>query len=132
MYITILSQTKLENENPESDVVVLALLLYSDATLLSGDGKKSGWPLVMSLANIPLSIRRDFGGFKLCGVLPLIKSKRTPEEKTLVFQVCLKTALAPLKVLSNEGIEYRGFKLFPLLFAYIHDYPEGCKVNTEI
>lgn len=118
-----------QENSPTDDAVILALIFYSDSTQLSGNGNVSGWPIVMSLANIPLDKRRKKGGFKLCGILPQLSGKVEAEEKCKVFKYCMEKVLSPLKELSHAGIMYKGKMCYPLLYAYVHDYPEGCKVN---
>lgn len=108
--------------------VNLAIILYSDSTSLSGSGNVSGWPLVMSFANIPLEQRSMEGGYMLLGLLPRLDSGFESDEKTDLFNYSLNSVIQPLKRLSMEGLEYKGFRMFPSLYAYVHDYPEGCKV----
>lgn len=107
-------------------------MLYSDSTLLSRSGTKSGWPIVMSIANIPLEQRKKCGGYKMMGLLPHLPKEMESKSKIEVFNRCLEHVLGPLKRLSYSGIDYKGVKLFPFLYAYIHDYPEGCKVKNII
>lgn len=49
--------------------------------------------------------------------------------KTGVFNNCLSKIMDPLKHFSESGLQYKGYMVYPLLFAYLQDYPEGCKVN---
>jgi len=122
-------QEKLRKDNNNDNVIVLALMLYSDATLLSGKGNVSGWPIVMSLANIPLNERRKVGKYKLMGLIPKLDGNFDSTAKVDFFNKCLDTILQPLKKLSYTGLKYKGSVLFPFLYAYVHDYPEGCKVK---
>jgi len=115
-------------DNNSKNDVVLALILYSDSTLLSGKGNVSGWPVIMSLANIPLKNRRKHGGYRLMGLLPEAHKDMDSTTKVDIFNKCLEVILNPLKELSHNGLNYNGFTLFPFLYAYVHDYPEGCKV----
>lgn len=103
-------------------------MLYSDSTNLAGNGNKSGWPIVMSLGNISLEHRKKTGGHKLLGMLPHLPKEMDSGLKIEVFNKCLQNILGPLKRLSYEGIVYQDLKLFPFLYSYVHDYPEGCKV----
>lgn len=118
---------QLQIETGLEDPIVLALMLYSDSTRLSSTGKQTSWPIMMSLGNIPLEHRSCRGGFKLLGVIPDTKGLKAIE-KAKVFKECLDRLLAPLKTLSHDGFELSGRFFYPLLYAYVHDYPEGCKV----
>lgn len=105
-------------------------MFYSDGTQLTGKGNKSGHPIVFSLANIPLHRRKKIGsGYKLIGMLPSFPPEMVSNIKSAAFNQCLEIVMAPLKHLSETGIKYKGKILYPLLFAYVHDYPEGCKVS---
>lgn len=121
----------LRTEVGNEEAVVLALMLYSDETELSATGKKTVWPIMMSLANIPQEIREKRGGFKLLGMFPNIKETTTSAtQNAKLFKLCLDELLSPLKQLSHDGFEHSGVMLYPLLYAYIHDYPEGGKVKN--
>lgn len=124
----------MKDDFPADNVVVLGIMVYSDATQLSGDGKTSGWPIVLSLANISLQKRRDRGCYKLLGLLPDLpkNTKCTAEQKQRLFTDCLESVLGDLKAASRDGIFYKGHRLFPLLYSYVHDYPEGCRVRAKI
>lgn len=128
---------------------VLPLILYSDATTLSQSGTVSAWPIYMTLANIPLKRRKQPGCFQLLGLIPPdtgeglavfsvevivsplcdnFVSGLTRLEKQKVFADCLNLALEPLKRLSEEGFFHKGRWLYPLVYSYVADHPEGSKV----
>lgn len=44
---------------------------------------------------------------------------------------CLSLVLEPLKKLSHEGFLYKGIWLFPLVYSYVADHPEGFKVKVN-
>lgn len=132
LYCIDAQQSKLQRDCRNDKALVLALMLYSDATQLSSNGKRSAWPIMMSLANLPPDVRGARGGFKLIGIIPDVKNVRlSATENAFIFQKCLSTLLAPLKQLSNEGFSFGEHNLFPLLYAYVHDYPEGSKVSIH-
>lgn len=113
-----------------NEVVILAVMLYSDATQLCSTGKRSAWPIMMSLANLPEDLRGSREGFKLLGLFPeVVGRKPTHQESAKIFSKCLNELLTPLKQLSNEGFTYNGKICYPLLYAYVSDYPEGSKVQ---
>lgn len=123
----------LGQDTSEENSVVLGLMYYSDATQLTGKGNKYGHPVVFSLANIPLTRRKKIGsGYKLLGMLPDFSNIKDPDatkQKASYFNQCLELLMSPFKHFSHTGLEYKGFKLYPFLYAYVHDYPEGCKVR---
>lgn len=125
------NQSALREDTSDENAIILGLMFYSDATQLSGKGNKSGHPIVMSLANIPLHRRKKVNsGYKLLGMMPIFpKELKDNKIKTAVFNQCLEKLMEPLKFYSESGLQYKGCKLYPLLFAYVHDYPEGCKVT---
>lgn len=119
----------IRRENQCDNDIVLPLIFYSDSTLLSKKGSKSGWPLVMSIANIPIHLRRRPGGYKLLALIPNSpKEMDSSKSKVHVFNRCLDVIFEPLKKLSFEGLIYKGSTLYPCLYSYVQDYPEGCKV----
>lgn len=118
----------LRKDTGDNSAIVLSLIFYSDACQLSGKGNKSAHPVVFSLANIPLYHRRRSGGYKMLGLLPIFQRDIVAKSKTILFNQCLELLIAPFKEISERGMNYKGFKLYTFLFAYVHDYPEGCKV----
>ena len=53
--------------------VIAGLIFYSDQTTLSNDRRVSGWPLIMSLANIACESQGEDEGHVLLAILPVIK-----------------------------------------------------------
>lgn len=123
-------QDKYRSDNNSETDIVLGLIFYSDSTSLSGKGNKAGWPLLMSLVNIPLCHRKEIGGYKLVRLFPTSVKDLDSKSKIMVFNQCLQHVMGSFKETSREGFIYKGVKCFPNLFAYVHDYPEGCKVNN--
>jgi hypothetical protein len=115
-------------------VVVAPLIFYSDQTSLSNDGRMTGYPLVMSIANIACENRHlDEGHVLLAILLVIFSTKASHEIRLQVFHECLDVVFKPLKEASFKGLvlinphgdEHWGF---PLLYAYVCNHPEGCKV----
>lgn len=63
-------QKRIRKDIGKQNADVLPLILYSDSTNVSQDGKISMWPIYMTLANIPLSRRKQPGSFQLIGLIP--------------------------------------------------------------
>ncbi len=114
--------------------VLAPLIFYSDQTSLSNDGRVTGYPLVMSIANIACENRYLDEGHVLLAILPIISSTEASHERRLqIFHECLDVVLKPLKEASFKGLaltDPHGDEqwVFPLLYAYVCDHLEGCKV----
>ncbi|GJP31575.1 hypothetical protein CLOM_g13527, partial [Closterium sp. NIES-68] len=106
--------------------IVLAIILFSDQTNLSYNGRQSAHPFVMSMGNIPEWARWLEGGTELVGLLPNIPPDLKPEEKTRAFQQAADIFIEPLRRLSKlkgGGLEVEDsagvcYRAFPLLYAY--------------
>ncbi|GJP74686.1 hypothetical protein CLOP_g5235, partial [Closterium sp. NIES-67] len=81
--------------------IVLAIILFSDQTNLSYNGRQSAHPFVMSMGNIPEWARWLEGGTELVGLLPNIPPDLKPEEKTRAFQQAADIFIEPLRRLSK-------------------------------
>ncbi|CAI5513841.1 unnamed protein product, partial [Closterium sp. Naga37s-1] len=120
--------------------IVLAIILYSDQTNLSNNGRQSAHPFVLSFGNTPEWARWLDGGTELVGLFPNIPSDLKPEEKIRVFQLAAEYMLQPLKRLSklhggglkvedSNGVEYVAI---PLLYSVVNDHPESNKVSCTM
>ncbi|CAI5467421.1 unnamed protein product [Closterium sp. Yama58-4] len=114
--------------------VVVPLILSSDATVVSGNERVRVWAVYISIANIPLRRRWLDCGKILLALLPFPPSNMTPAMKVELFQAAMKIVLADLIVASHTGLaatDPSGESRFivPLLFSYVADYPETCKVS---
>lgn len=73
LLFTLFCKEKLRRDTGVLDAVVLALILYSDSTLVTNNGRDSVWPVYMTLANIPMHRRKQPGCFQLLGFIPQIE-----------------------------------------------------------
>lgn len=55
--------------------------------------------------------------------------KKDSIDNVAIFSASLEKMLQPLKELSHDGFTYGGKTLYPLLYCYVHDHPEGAKVG---
>lgn len=65
-----LQKSRLRIDTGNNEAVVLGVILYSDSTTVTQNGRDSLWPIYMTLANIPIHRRNRPGAFQLLGFMP--------------------------------------------------------------
>ncbi|KAK7433564.1 hypothetical protein VKT23_020718 [Stygiomarasmius scandens] len=116
-------------------------IIASDQTQLSTfSGDKKAWPVYLSIGNIEKGVRRkpSSRAFLLLGYIPTSKlecflEKECSQMGHQLFHDCMKIILEPLERAGREGAKTicaDGYErlVFPLLAAYIADYPEQCLI----
>ncbi|KAJ7207810.1 hypothetical protein B0H12DRAFT_1034405 [Mycena haematopus] len=131
---------KLQELLPEG-ATLAPIIISSDKTQLTRfSGDKQAWPVYLTIGNLSKETRRTTSSRAtvLLGYIPVTKleifskAKRSGVAHQL-FHDCMKTMLEPLKAAGREGLKMDcadGFvrMMFPILAAYIADYPEQCLV----
>ncbi|KZT54934.1 hypothetical protein CALCODRAFT_408888, partial [Calocera cornea HHB12733] len=131
-------------EKLPSGATIAPLLLASDKTTLSQfTSNTKAYPVYLSVGNLSKTRRRkpNQHGMVLVAYLPanglkaLIpdENKRRSSERQL-FHDCMSDLLQPLIAAGREGVPMTcgdGYvrRIFPLLAAYIADYPEQCLIG---
>ncbi|KAJ7649245.1 hypothetical protein B0H17DRAFT_1215369 [Mycena rosella] len=117
------------------------IIISSDKTQLTRfSGDKQAWPVYLTIGNIEKDTQRapSSRATVLLGYIPVTKleifSKKTRSSVAhQLFHDCMRVMLEPLRKAGNDGVKMDcadGFvrMMYPILSAYIADYPEQCLV----
>ena len=117
------------------------VILTSDKTNLSQfGGNKQAWPVYLTIGNISKAIRCQplSHGSILISYLPVTKLTSFSEgtqsnAQHHLFHQAMRTLLQPLVAAGHNGVlmtcaDAKVHKIFPILAAYVADYPEQCLV----
>ncbi|KAG8773231.1 hypothetical protein FRC12_002651 [Ceratobasidium sp. 428] len=117
---------------------IVPLILSTDKTKMTViSGNQKAWPVYLSIGNISKNIRRQPSerATLLVGFIPVaeLSNISNPTQKSeagwQLFHVCMESILEPLKKLSLFGMDVLCAdggvrRVYPILAAYIADFPE--------
>lgn len=120
---------------------IAPIILSSDKTKLSQfRGDKSAWPIYLTIGNISKEIRRmpSAHATVLLGYLPVGKFECFSDNARKIaryqtFHTCVAKVLGTLKEAGSQGVDMvcadaKTRQVWPILAAYVADYPEQCLV----
>ncbi|THH01493.1 hypothetical protein EW145_g6902 [Phellinidium pouzarii] len=129
---------------PEGATIVLVIIASDETQLSTFSGDKTAWPVYLTIGNIAKNIRLkpSTHATVILGYLPKVKFQcfeggSDDEARSCIwnfFHHCMRVLLVPLieagenaiKMLCADGFSWI---VFPILAAYVADYPEQCLVT---
>ncbi|TFK59487.1 hypothetical protein BDN72DRAFT_780643, partial [Pluteus cervinus] len=136
------AQSRIPNKNGTIAPVIIA----TDKTQLTQfSGSKTAYPVYLTIGNLPKAIRRKPSqqACILIAYLSVDKIDRTlmsndehRSRSQRLFHEAMRIILEPLKTAGKEGVEMASSNgdirlVFPILAAYVADYPEQCLVTCS-
>ncbi|CAI7751367.1 unnamed protein product, partial [Closterium sp. NIES-54] len=119
------------------DVVIAGIILYSDVTHLSNNGRKKAHPVMMSLINISQGKHWASSGHMLLGNLLIPPAGMSSAQSTELLHKAVELMLQPIleglksgfKMKDPNGVEHL---VIPMLYAWVCDFPESCKITCTL
>ncbi|KDQ09647.1 hypothetical protein BOTBODRAFT_178865 [Botryobasidium botryosum FD-172 SS1] len=126
---------------PDGATIVPVIIASNETRLTNFSGNKTAWPIYITVSNIDKSVRRKPSehttillGYLLTSNLKVFSKDLRTSKGNELFHICMKEILEPLVHARNEGVSmlFPGGGVrwaFPILAAYIADFPEQCLVT---
>ncbi|CAI5476576.1 unnamed protein product [Closterium sp. Yama58-4] len=120
--------------------IVAGVILFSDVTHLSFNGRRTTHPLQFTLLNIPEALRWTLGATELIAIFPPMPAELSAEQKAEVMQAMLRVVVGPLMAFASRdsgGLTVRNadgveMTVHPLLADYVCDHPESSTVTCTM
>ncbi|KAJ3561172.1 hypothetical protein NP233_g10357 [Leucocoprinus birnbaumii] len=136
------TQAQVEKATGDRQATIVPVIISLDKTQLTTFRNKQAYPVYMTLGNIPKHICRKptRQAQVLLAYLPTDKlehiSNKSSRRRAVanLFHACMRFILEPLKALGEKGIELTSGdgavrRCYPILAAYVGDYPEQVLVT---
>ncbi|KZV98597.1 hypothetical protein EXIGLDRAFT_595119, partial [Exidia glandulosa HHB12029] len=129
---------------PGKGGTVIPIILSSDKTQLTTyNGQQSCYPVYLTIGNIPKHLRRQpsVRAQRLLGYLPIpkieegaVSEDRARKIRARLFHEAMRIICEPMFTPASDGVQLTDSegvvrKCFPILAAYVADYPEQCLVT---
>ncbi|GJP44568.1 hypothetical protein CLOM_g3947 [Closterium sp. NIES-68] len=119
------------------DELVCPIIISSDETVLSGNELVKAWPVYLTFTNIPLARRWLDHGRVLVALLPLPDPDMEPWQRVELFQRAIDIVFKSMWEACRSSLPLTDpfgevFTVWPKLYSYVADYPEGCRVTSTM
>ncbi|KAG1763526.1 hypothetical protein EDD22DRAFT_979343 [Suillus occidentalis] len=123
---------EMQGRLPQGAVVAPVILASNKTSLSQFRGDQEVWPVYLSLGNISKNVRILIAYLPISKLECFTRDTRSVERYRL-FHYCMSQVLEPLVRAGAEGVDVtcpdrQVRRLYPIVAAYIADFPEQCLV----
>ncbi|PPQ83323.1 hypothetical protein CVT26_015163 [Gymnopilus dilepis] len=135
-------QKKVQSATRRKNITIVPIIISSDKTQLTTFRGKTAYPVYFTIGNLPKHIRRKPSrqGQILLGYLPTSKLEHITNQAARrrcisnLFHHCMQYMIKPLEKAGRDGIVLASGdgalrRCYPILAAYVGDYPEQILVG---